>query len=397
MIYDVAIIGGGASGVAAAIFLGNANIRTLIIEQEKELVKKVKKTGNGRCNFTNSYYDEDSYRGSKELADSAIKAFNYEDSIKFFNSLGVHVRDVDGYYYPYTNRADTITSAMINGLSDKVDVIIDRIVLKLEDKGDYYHIKTSYKDFDAKKVIVATGGKAGYFFKNNDEQGYNLLKDLGHSITKLQPALTEVYLKAFSNAADFSGIRIRGSVSLVDDISKSAKGEIQLTKKGISGIPVFQISRYLDVNSAVKVNLLAFETEKETVDFLDNSSCKGDRSVYSMLIGLFDERLVKGLIDDDIKELKYGSLTYEEKLEIIANFNFIDRVSGLAGFDKAQVTKGGVKADEIDGLSFKSKLARDVYVIGEALDVDGTCGGYNLQFAFSSAFVAANDIIKELL
>ena len=402
--YDVLIVGGGAAGVYSAIRLSKAGLNVCLVEQEKELLKKLLKTGNGRCNFTNSYYDDNSYRGDVSLAKSVIDSFSYKDTIEFMNSIGVMEVSKDGYYYPYTNKASSVTKLMIKNIPSSVTLALDMIVLDISKMiGDYYHVTTSYKEFDCKRIIIATGGTAGYFFKNNDSQGYGLATKLGHNITPLKPALTSLKLRD-TDIYDWAGIRLRAGVTITNSkkerVSYKAVGEVQLTDYGISGIPVFEVSRYVttsDEELNVEVDFLP-DIDKLEAIALCNQIFNKDLTVVDALSGLFNPAITSILIANAgvMPNQLYSDLSPQDKdmiFDIAKGVTF--KITGYSDFDKAQVTAGGIDTTEINLDTLESKLYKNIYFAGEVLDVDGNCGGYNLQFAFASANRCVDAIIKE--
>ena len=412
MVYDCVIVGGGAAGLTAAIVLGRQKKKVLLIEQCKELGKKLYATGNGRCNFTNSYYDKEVYRGEDaEFANIVTKQFTYQDTIRFMHSIGVMHQVKDGYYYPYTNQAKTVVNAMITAIDPNfVTFCIDRIVKSVTKMEKGFHIVTSYGEFDATTVLFATGGKAALSLRKEPFHGYDMAKQLGHSITAVVPALCPLY-SSDSNLKDWKGIRLNGSVQIFSDkalkepISPAAAGELQLTDYGISGVPVFKISRYasmyLHQNECVyaKIDMLPEFAIEDLASLKKEYISNPENTVMDYLNTYFLETISKMILNraNLTSTIRFLDLTQKQWMTLIHTAkNWRMRITGTADFERAQVAAGGVSTQEIDPDTMESKIVKGLYFAGELLDIDGTCGGYNIQFAISSAQIAANAIADVL-
>lgn len=397
MIYDCIIVGGGAAGMCAAITLARSNKQVLLIEQCKELGKKLSVTGNGRCNFTNSYYEEDSYRGDPSFAKEVIKQRDHEATRSFFRSIGIMDQERDGYYYPYTNQARTVVNCFLSALQQEgVTVLADRIVRQVIRKKYGYHVITSYQDFDARAVLLACGGKASAFFKE-ESFGYRLAQDLGHTVTPLFPALCALYVKEDITA--LKGIRLTGAVTIYRDkerkhpVSPKKTGEIQFTRDTISGIPTFQVSRYAaQILAEQKVCYASVDffpyMEKEAL--ADWFCLKKDHSAWSKKELL---RHCSGMLLDPVAELLVSNGA-EQFLSRCKAYPFT--ITKTKPMKEAQVTAGGICTAEVDVKTMASKESDGLFLAGEMLDVDGTCGGYNLQFAFATGSIAAEGMKKYL-
>ncbi len=397
MIYDCIIVGGGAAGMCAAITLARSNKQVLLIEQCKELGKKLSVTGNGRCNFTNSYYGGDCYRGDPSFAKEVIKQRDHEATRSFFRSIGIMDQERDGYYYPYTNQARTVVNCFLSALQQEgVTVLADRIVRQVIRKKYGYHVITSYQDFDARAVLLACGGKASAFFKEKSF-GYRLAQDLGHTVTPLFPALCALYVKEDITA--LKGIRLTGAVTIYRDkerkhpVSPKKTGEIQFTRDTISGIPTFQVSRYAaQILAEQKVCYASVDffpyMEKEAL--ADWFCLKKDHSAWSKKELL---RHCSGMLLDPVAELLVSNGA-EQFLSRCKAYPFT--ITKTKPMKEAQVTAGGICTAEVDVKTMASKESDGLFLAGEMLDVDGTCGGYNLQFAFATGSIAAEGMKKYL-
>lgn len=410
--YDCIIIGGGAAGLTAAIQLGRHKRSVLLIEQCKELGKKLYATGNGRCNFTNSHYDEQTYRGDGAFANAIYEKFPYGNTLLFMHSIGVLQQEKDGYFYPYTNQAKTVVTALIQALpEDFVELCLDRVVKKVvRTEEKIYHVTTSYGEFEGKCILLASGGRASTSFAPEDKAGYSLAEQLGHNITPLYPALCALHGEA-AKSYEWKGIRANASVRLYKDagceepLGPLCQGELQLTDYGISGIPVFQVSRYaaaaLGEGESVyaQIDFLPEYSYRDLAVLLNQAQFSEKVTILQYLCGYLQEPLARAVIAGSSlqPENPITSCTREqwEGLMRCAK-QFVLPITGTAGWNQAQVTAGGVETRLIDSGTMESKISLGCFFAGEVLDVDGTCGGYNLQFAFSSAMVAAQGIEARL-
>lgn len=411
-LYDCIIIGGGAAGLTAAIQLGRQKCSVLLIEQCKELGKKLYATGNGRCNFSNSYYDDQTYRGDSTFANAVYQQFTYGNTLLFMHSIGVLQQERGGCFYPYTNQAKTVVEAMIASLPmDYVELCLDRIVQKVERTSDrIYHVSTSYGEFDGKCILLACGGKASVAFRREPYNGYALAEQLGHSTTAVYPALCALVAE---DSKDFfwkgiranAALRLYGEEACQEPVSPFTKGEIQFTDYGISGIPVFQISRYAALELGAKnrvyaqLDFLPEYSYRDLILLLNQAQFDSNTTLLRYLCGYVQEPLAKAILTrcqlDAHMPIMSCSRKLWEKLMGTAK-QFVIPITGTADWEHAQVTAGGVETRLIEENTMESKISLGCFFAGEMLNVDGTCGGYNLQFAFSSAMVAVKGIIKRL-
>ncbi len=398
--YDVIIIGAGASGCFLALTLKykNPNLKVALIEKNDKLGKKLLITGNGRCNLGNTNINIDNYNSSSSLEKFAnsLQKNEYLNCLKKFGIL-TKKEDTSTRLYPYSNQAITVCKSFERALEkEKVNVIYNYDVKDVAYKNDYFVINNNLR---GKKVVIATGGKT-YIKAESKDNGYNILKSFGHTITKLYPSLT--YLKTnYKYIKDLQGVRANVVVSLsVDEsILKKEEGQIQFTKDALSGICIFNLSR--DVNKYLKdnkkVEIIVDLVPDYDESYINSYLKEFDSYNVSDAISCILNKKIAQAVSNTLKlsDKKIGSLNKNE-LENISyvlknmHFNIIE----TGDFKAAQVTNGGAKLDEFtSGLeSLKKPL---LYAIGEVLDVDGNCGGYNLSWAFNSALIAAKDILKK--
>lgn len=409
MTYDCIVIGGGAAGMTAAIALGRKGKQVLVIEQCKELGKKLLATGNGRCNFTNSYYDSNTYRGDALFAKTVYEQFPYYKTIEFMHSIGVLQQEREGYYYPYTNQAKTVVQAMLEALvSANVTVCADRIVRSIvRNQTGVFHVRTSYGEFDGVTVLLACGGKASSYFKQEESYGYKLAEQLGHKITSLVPALCAMKVK--EDIRLLKGIRLKGAVhlyadaSLEDSISPLVQGELQFGAKGISGIPAFQVSRYaaqelfLGGTVYAMVDLLPEYSSNDLKVLLSQAEFDDNTTVFSYLCGYVQPAVAEWILKRLCFNVdsRLSKLSETQWLSIMSEMKQLRfEITGVDDWSNAQVTAGGVDTAHIDPGTMESGCCPGCFFAGEMVNVDGTCGGYNIQFAISSAMVAVKGIMN---
>lgn len=402
----VIVVGGGASGLVAAITAAREGALVTIIEQKDRIGKKILSTGNGRCNLTNEYMELNCFRGDDtSIVSNVLEQFGYQDTIRFFERLGIILKSRQGYIYPISDQATTVLEVLRMEVDRlKIQVQLEECVNSIRKSKKGFQIKTNKTSYNADAVILAAGGKASPVL-GSDGSGYGLAKECGHSLSPVVPALVQLKCKG-SYFKQLSGIRTNAKVSLFVNGTyiDSDTGELQLTNYGISGIPVFQISRYAAKALHQKKKVHAH------IDFLPNMTTEeiqaylatridlhGYKKMEEFLIGMFHQKLINVLL----KEAKISSVLQASKLkteqwntliEIIKNFT--TEVEGTNPFEQAQVCAGGVRTSEIDSNTMESVYMRDLYLTGELLDIDGICGGYNLQWAWSTGFIAGKNAAK---
>lgn len=427
---EIIVIGGGAAGMCAAIVAARIGGEVTLLEQNNELGKKILATGNGRCNYTNmnmkrEYYysspnqqsakDKSSDKSETDFLDTFLEDYPTDRILKFFADLGISPREREGYVYPFNDQSMAIRESLAGELFRLgVKVVCGCSVNKLQinhcDDGDIknsnnqnskaqwcYKLHTDQGTYTSMKCIVATGGNSGLSPKVK-YKGYDLIKDTKHSLQTLTPALTGLKCEG-----DFfkrlSGVRsdVKVTVCINNKAIKSDVGEIQLADYGISGIPVFQISRIaaqaLQDNENVSAILDFFPhmEEEEFLEFLLQRQILFEGTKFKLFLnGLFKEKLGLFLTEEAGFTLstQVSAITKEE----LKNFvrickNLTVKVIGSNDYTKSQVTAGGIPLSEITN-TFESKLHKGLYLVGEVLDVDGICGGYNLHFAWGSGIQA---------
>lgn len=402
----IGIIGGGAAGMMAALAASEGKNEVTILERKDRLGKKILVTGNGRCNFSNAkmgsnfyYCDDDGF------VEASLSKFGNVDSVLFFEKLGVLTKNKNGYLYPLSEQASTILEAFEYAIREQnIDVKLNTDVVSLKKENEKYVVTISTGEiFIFDKMIVSTGGKSS-LPKNEKCNGYNLLKSMGHSYTQLYPALTSLKCEGL-DFKKISGVRQDCKLSLVIDGDTVMEdfGEVLFNDNGISGIVTFQISHCAIENAReeksvkVLIDLLPGISEKDLDSFLDlKLLTHNEITCQDFITGFVNKKI--GLLLLDRKNISYedivGCVSSEIIKECIYSMKNIEViVKGDASFDKSQVTGGGIPLYEIND-SFESNFNEGLYIIGELLNVDGICGGYNLQWAFTSGYIAGTSAAK---
>ena len=404
----VLIIGAGASGLVAAIYAAKNCFKVTIVEKNEICGKKILATGNGRCNFWNEDQSISHYRSSDyEKIEEVLNAKNEAEILKFFKEIGIEPKIKNGYYYPYSNQAVSIQKALISeAIKQGVNIKTNSEVIDIVKKDDKFEI--TFKDqnkISSDIVILSVGSKAAPK-TGSDGFGYKILKKFGHTINKPLPALVQLradekYLK------DWEGIRADVSIKLYENGKEIAKevGEIQLTNYGVSGICVFnlsgRVSRGLENNKKENVQInfldgLNIRNEHQFINWMNSrSKMLKNRNILEALEGILNYKLVKVILKlSDINcQDNWEKLDEKQKNKLAQNIVKLNlNIIATNSFDKAQICTGGVLLSEIDTKTMQSKKEKGLYVTGETIDVDGDCGGYNLEWAWITGMVAGKDV-----
>lgn len=402
----VIIVGGGASGLVAAISAAREGASVTIVEQKERLGKKILSTGNGRCNLTNEYMEESCFRGDDtSIVTEVLRLFGYKETKRFFEELGVMLKERQGYVYPISEQAGTILDVLCMEIKRLgVNVLLEQRVTTIKKIDQDFRVMTATTSMVCDALILATGGKAAPVL-GSDGSGYALAKAFGHHLSPVVPALVQLVGKGHFYK-QVSGVRTHAKVSLyVDDTLVSYDtGELQLTNYGISGIPVFQVSRFaakgLDNKQAVTAELDFLPTmsdESFEVFLAKRLEIHGHKKAEDFLIGIFHKKLIGLLLKasrintDDIMM----HVTKEQISKLISvSKHFRIEIEDTNDFEQAQVCAGGVRTSEVNSHTLESIYADGLYLTGEILDIDGICGGYNLQWAWSTGYIAGKQAAK---
>ncbi len=401
---DIVIIGGGASGIACAIKAAENNRykKITILEKQSKIARKLLSTGNGRCNFTNINANRSNYHGSfAKYVDAVFEKYSPDRIIDNFKSYGLVSKvESEGRVYPYSNHASSVVDILRLQLDSlNIEIVCDCEVESVSKNKGNFQINTNVYTYFSKKVVFTSGSLAG----NNlggSMKGVQILQGLGHSYSHISPALCPIMVKS-NVLLSIKGIRSTGKVALLcdDKVIKEEFGEIQFTEKALSGICIFNLATYIKEkhNYLIKVSLLPDYSENQLKEMMKyRVNTLGNRRCEDFVTGLFHKKLGLALLKEcnisplskPIKELTGKEI---DKLTNIIN-NWIFTVTGLADFSKSQVVSGGIKGNEINPNTMESKIIPNLYICGEAIDIDGDCGGFNLQFAFASGFLAGENL-----
>ena len=425
-IYDICVIGAGASGMMAALAGALSGVKVCLIEAKDRIGTKILKTGNGRCNLSHTPISGDEYAGTGEnRINRYLDQFGVSDTLDFFKHIGLLTREKDGYIYPYSENASAVLDVLRFAIRDYgVQVYTGYFVKSIEKNDNGFsvicdvRVKTKDKDKhngpgsgrdknrsgDAKdslqimtvrNVILSTGGSADPS-SGSDGNGFKLAHKLGLHVIKPLPALVKV-IADDKDMAVLSGVRAKGTVKLLSD-EISDTGEIQFTKDGLSGIPVFNISRYIsivldkDLEAILSVDLMPDMKTADIKDHLTSLSDnhRSDMSIEELMCGVINKKIASYIfkktgVNPNTRVSEITDRKTDGIIRLLKDMRF--KISATYGFDQAQVTCGGVDFAEV-GDDLQCKRIPGLYLTGELLDIDGRCGGYNLQWAWTSGYIA---------
>ncbi|MCR5791253.1 MAG: aminoacetone oxidase family FAD-binding enzyme [Lachnospiraceae bacterium] len=412
----VCVVGGGPAGMAAAISAAENGHLVTLLEHGRRVGKKLLLTGNGKCNLSNTDQDLCHYHGDPSFIQSVFDLVSYEDVISFLTGIGIFTRNKNGYLYPYSEQASAVLDDLRFALRNlKVNTLCETQIEELAPAGKGSGFFVRWKDmvsaeshaeiFD--RVILAAGSKAAPA-TGSDGSGYRLAEALGHPVRRPLPALTYIKTDRFY-CKQLAGLRFAAGVSLMigDERKAFETGEVQFTKEGISGIPVFQlsflVSRALSEKSrrrlCVLLDLTPSLAKEALVSYLNTRlSQAGDKTAEELLIGFMPKQLAGVLLKLAGIPFTTPCTALSEKAlyELAAWIKALPfPATGTGGFDKAQTCTGGVITDSLFP-TLESKLTPGLYFAGEILDVNGDCGGYNLTWAFASGILCGKLLTSAL-
>lgn len=404
MEYDVIIVGAGASGLMAAITAARQGSSVLVIERKEKPGKKILATGNGKCNFTNHFQAPHCYRSNDSaFAMKVLSCFDVTKTLTFFEDIGIYPKVREGYYYPNSEQAASVVQVLVmEGLRHGVEYRYLETVIKIE--KPYFAVITEGTEdkkqhhYRGRRLILSAGGCASPQLGSNGS-GFELAKCFGHTIIKPLPAL--VSLKSpVKYCRTVSGVRAQAGVSAYDSekMLGTEEGEIIFNDSGISGIPILQLSRFmsrsLDLGRRcwLSIDLMKTGTKEELLlILLHRIQQNPDKNLEEMMVGLFNHKLNYILIKEaGLDPLLPSAMVGRKELEgLVQHIKELRLpINGTNSFEHAQACCGGVKTEEIDEATMESRRVKNLYLAGELVDVDGTCGGYNLQWAWSSGYLA---------
>ena len=394
----VLVIGGGAAGMMAALTAAENGHAVTLLERQGRVGRKLMATGNGRCNLTNHHVSPAHYHGeTPDFCRHALAAFDVGSTLLYFAGLGLLTTAEDsGRVYPFSNMAGSVLDVLRFALENSgIDLRTGCVVTGIKKKGNTFLVRTeSGEEFTADRVILAAGGAAGGKV-GGVMDGYQLAKGLGHHRTALYPSLVQIrtdptYPRALKGVKAEAAVTIRRG----GEVLAQNRGEVLFTEYGVSGPVIFDISRTAATGGdglTVTLDLFPDWEQREALDWLrQRRDSAGDREAGTLLTGALHSRLgqmvckAAGFTNQRAAGLSDGDLR-----RIAAQVKgFTLPITGVCGFDQAQVTAGGLRCGEFDPRTMESRLVPGFYACGEVLDIDGDCGGYNLQWAWSSGHAA---------
>ena len=394
----IVVIGAGASGLIASLNV-NQNDEVILLERNDKVGKKILLTGNGKCNYWNENisldkYNTDDVNNLSKILDKKEEVYNY------LYNLGIYPKIKNGYYYPNSNQASSVQELLCKELNRKnVKIIYNCKSNDIEKVDNKFYIKTDNDTIECDKVIVAAGSKS-YPKTGSDGTIFNILGKY-HTINEIYPSLVPLKVKA-NFLKEWNNLRVDGKLSLYinDTFIKEESGEIQLTDYGISGIPTFNISSNVGKSLVkkdkviVKIDFLPDVNIKELLENRNNSL--KNHTIEELLETVLPYQLVFTLLklSNINKDEKYTDIKNKELL--IKNIKELSlEITDTLDFDRSQVSTGGVSLKEINPLTMESNNIKGLYVVGECLDVDGICGGFNLAFAFITGYLAGKGVSND--
>ena len=398
---QIGVIGGGAAGMMAAITAAREGAKVTIFERNDRVGKKILQTGNGKCNLGNRALSVECYHGTDLLwIKKALERFDTEDTIRFFQSIGLMVKEKNGYLYPVCEQAAAVLDVLRYELQALgVEIVFSCKITKVErmDSGKLL-VSDGEKEWMLDAVIVTCGGKAAPA-TGSDGSGFKIAKKLGHTCTLTVPALVQLRCQETDILKGIAGVRTDSEIGILCDGEEICRerGELQLTDYGISGIPVFQLSSSVNYRlrerreCVAQIDFLPELSEEEYLKLQESRKLLlGDRTAEEFFTGILHKKLTSALLK--LAGIRLATPMREIPEEKIRNFyglcrNFRLHITESNPYENAQVSAGGVAVTEIKE-TMESKYCTGVYFAGEILDVDGRCGGYNLQWAWSSGYLA---------
>lgn len=389
----VVIIGGGASGMMAAIQAARTGAAVTLLEHNEKPGKKILATGNGRCNLTNLVQELSRYRSSQpDFPWKIITQYPLEDTLAFFSELGIYTKDRNGWVYPYSDQAAGVAQVLeLEARHQKVKIKTTEEVTDILREDGQYLVKTATWQYPCDSVIISCGSSASNV-EGSSTTGYELAEKLGHTVVKPLPSLCGIRGKD-NYYAKWAGSRMDGRITLEIDGKTvgEEQGEILFTEYGISGIGVFQLSRYAVRGTdegkiaTYHLDLMPQLTKEELVKLLlDRQQAGSYKNPQELLIGLLPRKMIDVLVKKTYEPEKIAERLKDWQVP----------VKGAYALQQAQICSGGVDPRELTE-QLESRLHPGIYFTGEVIDVDGPCGGYNLQWAWSSGAVAGRAAAEE--
>ena len=393
----IGIIGGGAAGMAAALAAAEyEGASVVLMERQARLGKKLSATGNGRCNLSNLHASEGGYHGDDpHFHEYALSQYTPAETLEWFSKLGLYtVTEPSGKVYPYSDQANSVVDVLRFSLNCfNTQVLTDFEVMKVKKTGDVFSVTSKDQTLEFDKLIIACGGLAGTKL-GGTMAGYKLLRSFGHKCTKLRPTLVQVKT-SWPGVSALKGVRANCHAAIYHDgqLHRESVGEIQFTEFGLSGPVIFEISRDACQGSGDWECRLDFLPDLPAQKLMRPLMMKRNSNLNAedLFTGILHNRLGRVIVKEaGLKANTSIFHLYDSQLEEAISLakDFRVTLTEPLGMDAAQVTAGGIVTSEFDPTTMESRLVPGLYACGEVLDVDGDCGGYNLQWAWSSGRLA---------
>ena len=394
--FDIVIVGAGPSGIFCAIFASERGLRVALIDRNSKIGGKIPITGNCRCNLTNQFISSENYTGENPMfVKNVLARYSSEDLIDFFRNLNMAIVSEGDRFYPMTKKSETVVEVLDRRVRTKnITILTDTNVMKCEKILNEFHIHSTTGDISSNSIAICSGGKSySKLFKSGG--GYSIAKSFSHTVTKLYPGLTSLDTDS-EDMIKLSGVSLEAEVSLFCGEEKvfQRKGSLLFTHRGFSGPVAMDASNRISKCNGLPVNLsICFLSGKlkNFESFMNHINGYRTKLLKNSISGILPASLTEAAMQnirvrDDIKVNEARRDTLMKLHKVLTNFNI--RVKKNGDFDEAQVTVGGVRTSEIDPKRMESKLVKNLFFAGEILDIAGDCGGYNLQFAFSTGKIA---------
>ncbi len=396
-IFDLTIIGGGASGLMASLSASDHGSKVLILEKNNRVGKKILVTGNGRCNYTNVLLKKDDFN-RPDFVENIFNQFGPAETIDYFENLGILPKVEDeGKTYPLSEQASTFLDIFLYEIEKRnISVELEQEVTKIAKNNGHFVLTTKDgKKYYTKKLILSTGGKS-MSLTGSDGSGYELAHVLGHKTTEVFPALVKLRLDS-PHLKHLSGVKINSRVDLLlgEEIMQSETGDILFANYGISGPTILELSRkaneLMNKNKKPCIRIILIQSVSKA-KIIERFNQFKDKEISQSLVGLINKRFISVLLKEsgiDKSNILVKDINKSQLFKLIdLLYDWRIQVVGSLGFEDSQVTAGGIDLSLIDNLTLESKIHNGLYFTGEVLDIDGRCGGYNLQWAWSSGYVA---------